>query len=146
MKKQDLVWLFTSVVVLVIIIDQITKLLISKYIPTPINIIPNFFRIIYTTNKGIIFGFLQNYGWLPLMITLLILLIIIYFYDQLPPTKTGQILWGMIVGGAAGNLIDRLLHGFVIDFISLNFWPAFNIADSAITIGIIGLIIYLWKN
>ncbi len=146
MKKQDLSWLFTSIIVLIICLDQITKLFIFKYIPAPINVIPNLLRIAYTTNKGIIFGFLQDYSWLPLMITLIILLIIIYSYDQLPPTKTGQVLWGLIVGGAAGNLIDRLLHGFVIDFINFNFWPAFNMADSAITIGIIGLLIYLWKS
>ena len=76
----------------------------------------------------------------------IVITIIIYYYDQLPQTKAGQILWGLIVGGAAGNLIDRLIQGFVVDFIDFYFWPAFNIADMAISIGIVGLLIYLYRN
>ena len=57
-----------------------------------------------------------------------------------------QLLWGVFLGGVIGNLVDRLMRGVVIDFIDLGFWPAFNIADAAITVSTIGLIIYYWDR
>ena len=53
---------------------------------------------------------------------------------------------GFILGGTIGNLIDRIAYGFVIDFLDFRIWPVFNVADSFVTIGVIGLIIYLWKK
>ncbi|MEK6846425.1 MAG: signal peptidase II [Nanoarchaeota archaeon] len=55
-------------------------------------------------------------------------------------------LWALFLGGALGNLMDRWLRGFVIDFIDLKFWPVFNVADAAITVSVIGLVIYYWKR
>lgn len=145
-KKKNFLQLFITVIIIVAVLDQITKMLVLKLLYSPVQLIPNFLSLSYTTNKGIIFGFLQNFSWIPIFISFIVIVIIIFYYDQLPKTKTGQILWAMIMGGAIGNLLDRILQGHVIDFISFSFWPSFNIADSAITIGIVGLIIYLWKK
>ena len=60
--------------------------------------------------------------------------------------KYAQYLFALFLGGVIGNLIDRAFRGYVIDFISFKFWPAFNIADACISIAVIGLIIYFWKK
>jgi len=84
--------------------------------------------------------------WILILITIVIIGIILYYYKDLPKKYLPIISTSLILGGAIGNLIDRFLFGFVIDFIDFRIWPAFNIADSAVTIGVIGLIIYFWQT
>ena len=72
--------------------------------------------------------------------------ILYYFCRDKKNHKLFTIPLALVFGGALGNLLDRVMYGFVIDFIDFNFWPAFNIADSAITVGVIFLIIYVIKN
>ncbi len=145
--KERLFALFVGTIAFVIALDQLTKSMVANSVQlySSIELIPDFLRVSYTINKGIIFGFLDSLSWVPFFITLLILMMLIYYYDRLPKTVAGQVFWALIIAGAVGNLIDRMLYGFVIDFIDIGFWPAFNIADAAITVGIIGLIIYLWN-
>lgn len=147
MSSKKLFALFVGTIAFVIALDRLTKALVvnSFQLYSSIELIPDFLRLSYTINKGIIFGFLNSFGWIPFLITMLVLIILIYYYDRLPKTVAGQLFWALIIAGAVGNLIDRILYGFVIDFIDIIFWPAFNIADAAITIGIIGLIIHLWN-
>ncbi len=71
--------------------------------------------------------------------------LMIYFMDLIPESRNAYIFAGMLLGGAAGNLIDRIFLGFVRDFIGFSFWPAFNIADAAVTIGGIGLLFCMSK-
>jgi signal peptidase II len=103
-----------------------------------IPVIPNIFHLTYIENPGAAFGLLANQRIFFIVITIIILIAVIYFYRQLKP---GQILLkialGMVVGGAIGNLIDRLRIGTVTDFFDFRIWPVFNIADSAIVIGMI---------
>jgi signal peptidase II len=103
-----------------------------------IPVIPNIFHLTYIENPGAAFGLLANQRIFFIVITIIILIAVIYFYRQLKP---GQILLkialGMVVGGAIGNLIDRLRIGMVTDFFDFRIWPVFNIADSAIVIGMI---------
>lgn len=147
MSSKELFALFIGTIAFVIALDQFTKALVvnSFQLYSSIELIPDFLRLSYTINKGIIFGFLGSFGWIPFFITVLVLIMLIYYYDRLPKTVAGQVFWALIIAGAVGNLIDRILYGFVIDFIDIIFWPAFNIADAAITVGIIGLIIHLWN-
>lgn len=147
MSSKGLFALFIGTIAFVIALDQFTKALVvnSFQLYSSIELIPDFLRLSYTINKGIIFGFLGSFGWIPFFITVLVLIILIYYYERLPKTVAGQVFWALIIAGAVGNLIDRILYGFVIDFIDIIFWPAFNIADAAITVGIIGLIIHLWN-
>ena len=70
---------------------------------------------------------------------------ILFYFDTLK-TRTEKILVSLVFAGIIGNLIDRISYNHVIDFIDFGFWPAFNAADSAICIGIIGLVIYYWKK
>jgi signal peptidase II len=80
------------------------------------------------------------------LISLLVASGIIYYYAKIPSKPWPQVLWALFLGGVLGNLIDRLFRGYVIDFIDLGFWPAFNVADASITVSVIGLIIWYWKN
>jgi signal peptidase II len=79
-------------------------------------------------------------------ISLMVIGAILYNYEKIPKENIPQISFALITGGAIGNLISRIFYGYVIDFIDFRVWPAFNIADSAITIGAVMLVIYFWKK
>ena len=140
MKKGYFVFLISIVVIL---IDQLTKYL-TKGID--IEIIKNFFSLQYTTNTGAAFGILQNYNLALIFFSITILGLVLYYFDKLPEKKYVLISVGLFTGGLIGNLIDRISHGYVHDFISFAIWPSFNIADSGITLGALGLVIWLWKK
>jgi len=136
-------WLWFSL--FVIVIDQITKTMadamLTLYAPRPV--MP-FFNLTLMYNQGAAFSFLSNAGgWQKWFFTLLAIGVsggIIYWLKKLPVTEKEQaIALSLVLGGAIGNLIDRLMHGHVIDFIDVYYeqlhWPAFNIADSAIVLG-----------
>ena len=101
------------------------------------------FRLTHITNTGAAFGLFQGQSF-PLTIVALvgviaILFFALYSYHRSPfyDNRLGKLALGLILGGTIGNLIDRLNQGFVTDFIDIGRWPAFNIADSAIVIGVI---------
>ncbi|RJQ81950.1 MAG: signal peptidase II [Desulfobacteraceae bacterium] len=140
---------------LVVLLDQFSKLLVLHYMPLhhSIHVIPGFFSLTHVHNPGGAFGFMaQNSSplrhWLFLTAAFFALAMILYFYHQTPRSRPlfGAAL-GLIFGGAVGNLIDRLRHGEVVDFLDLYIgylhWPTFNIADSAVTIGVIIFIMHI---
>lgn len=140
---------------LVIIFDQVTKILILKTLPLyhTITIVPGFFNITHIHNPGGAFGFMahQDSSFRHLLFVLLSLFaicFIIYFYKN--TIRTQPLLasgFSLIFGGAIGNLIDRIRFGKVVDFLDFyirNYhWPAFNVADSAITVGVTVFIFHL---
>lgn len=138
---------FHLLVAFLVAVDQITKVLIIKriFLYQKIIIIPGFLNLTRIHNRGIIFGAFSNLqhpiGRLILTIlSLLGLAVIIYLYAKTPITeKLLKFSFSLILAGALGNLIDRLIRGYVIDFIDLHLgryhWPFFNLADSFITIG-----------
>ena len=132
------------VVVVVLILDQLTKHAVIANIPvgTSQKFLPAV-NLVHVQNSGVAFGFFAGGGALVLVLTLTALsALVIYFL--LRPTRAW--LWlptGLLVGGAVGNLIDRLAHGYVTDFIKLPAWPAFNLSDMAITFGVLSLLYVL---
>ena len=140
-KKWSLV--FWAVIALTILFDQISKIIITRFNPEW-NL--NLLQIHLIKNFGAGFGILQNQRILLIFISVIVIFLIVYFYQNIPKNTTYQLFVGLFLGGTIGNLIDRILKGYVIDFIDLSFWPAFNLADSFITIGVIGLILCLWKE
>lgn len=100
------------------------------------------FSLTYTTNTGAAFGLFPDQGFLFVVIALVVITAIIVYYRHLPPGYgLARMALGLQLGGALGNLIDRLRQGYVVDFIDLNFWPmhnwpVFNLADSAIVVGV----------
>ena len=144
-----------SIVGLIVIVDQITKSLILHHLELyrSIPVIPGFFSITHIHNPGGAFGFLaQGHSGLRQGLFLLasaaaIVLVIYYFVKtpaNLPWLSAG---FAMILGGAIGNLIDRLRMGEVVDFIDVYIgdvhWPAFNVADSAISVGVVIILFHL---
>ena len=132
----------------VVIVDQLSKLWIMTtfVLHEQQNIIPGFFNLVYVTNTGAAFGFLAGSNtWLRqaffVTVAIAALIVILFAYGHLK--KQARIFvyaLGLIAGGALGNLIDRLRFGSVVDFLDFYLgsyhWPAFNAADSAITVGV----------
>lgn len=138
--------LFAAISTFGIIVDQITKAYIDRSMELfdSITIIENFFHITYVRNKGAAFSFLSNASWrLPFFITVSIiaaLVILIAFRKLRDDQRLAQTSLAMIFSGAVGNLIDRIRLGEVIDFLDAHWyrhhWPAFNVADSLICVGV----------
>ena len=144
MKLNYLILLIVSAVVL--IFDQATKLYIDRTMDlhSTITVVENFFNITYLRNKGAAFGFLATSSYrLPffIMISIVAVAVIIrVFFKLRPDQKFTAFALALIFSGALGNLIDRVRLGEVIDFLDAHWyghhWPAFNIADSAICVGV----------
>src|SRR3989338_11263665 len=138
--------MFFLISLLVLSVDQITKILVRTGIKegTSVEIIPKILYFTHATNTGASFSMLTNYCFLLTIIAVLVIIGIFVFYKKIPfQYRTAAAL---ILGGTAGNLIDRLQYGTVTDFINVQIWPIFNIADSAITIAAILLILIVWKE
>lgn len=129
---------------LVVLVDRITKHLVVSAIAVgdEHKFLPGV-TLVHVRNSGVAFGFFSGGGALVLILTLVALgALLVYFV--LRPNRRG--LWvptGLLVGGALGNLIDRLVNGPVTDFIKLPLWPAFNVSDMAITFGVLALLYVL---
>ncbi len=143
--------LFLTVVALVVVLDQLSKLWIRVNSPR-IELLPGFLDLIHVENYGSAFGLFANQTFLIIAISLVSLLIILLFLRHLAPTTTlSMVSIALILGGAIGNLIDRLRFGYVTDFIDIHLqnlfhWPAFNVADAAITVGILTLLFSFYRS
>ena len=144
-------WLMLLAVALTVIVaDQVTKaLVIANLAPyeewMPIEALRPYFTIHHVRNTGAAFGILPGGGTLLMIIALVVVGVIIYFYRQLPERVwLVRVALGLQLGGAVGNLIDRVRLGYVIDFFDVKFWPVFNIADSSIVVGVFALLILMW--
>ncbi|MBI5573204.1 MAG: signal peptidase II [Elusimicrobia bacterium] len=128
------------IVFLIFLLDRITKYFIVKnfYLGESSAVIKNVFHITYITNTGTAFGMLQKYGSVLLIFSIVaIILISILVFKQKTHPHTHSLALSLILGGALGNLFDRIFRGEIVDFFDFRIWPIFNIADSAITVGII---------
>ncbi len=142
-------WLWLSFVV--IVLDQLTKQLADRMLTLyePVYVMP-IFDLTLLYNKGAAFSFLSDQGgWQRWFFTVLAILVstvlTVWLWRLKPQEKWVAVALSLIIGGAVGNVIDRILFGHVIDFLHFHYqqhyWPAFNIADSAITLGV-GIMLY----
>jgi len=142
-------WLWLSLLVLVL--DQLTKYLADSGLDyaQPVALIPQL-NLLLLYNPGAAFSFLSDASgwqrWFFVVIGVVISTILLVWMRGLSSTdKRLAIALALVLGGAIGNIMDRLLYGYVIDFIDVYYnnwhWPAFNIADSAITVGVVLLLI-----
>jgi len=149
MPKNSLMWLSLSLIIL--ILDQITKTWVSTHLSLnqPVNILPHFdLRLLH--NTGAAWGFLADQGgWQRWFLSLLAIIVSIVIMVLLTRLDSKQ-RWlactlALILGGALGNVMDRIIFGYVVDFIDISYqgwhWPAFNIADIGISIGAVMLLI-----
>jgi len=145
--KQNAVFALTAIAIL--LLDQLSKYLVIKNIPIhdSLEVIPNFFYLTHIKNSGAAFGIFQGMINIFIIVSIVAVVLIIILRSLL---EINSYLYnaslGFILGGAIGNLIDRVIMGEVTDFLHIFFWPVFNIADSFIVIGFIMLIIILLKN
>ncbi|MBU1528117.1 MAG: lipoprotein signal peptidase [Gammaproteobacteria bacterium] len=147
-KKSILPWIGFSL--LLILVDQITKLWVQARLDLGTVVeITSFFNLVYVLNPGAAFSFLADQeGWQKHFLAGVAVVassVIIFMMRSSSHRKFAMFCLACILGGAIGNLIDRVAHGAVIDFLDFyiqNYhWPAFNVADIAITMGAIGLIV-----
>ena len=142
----------------VVVLDQVTKAAILAYVPEgnaiPGGPGPHFFQITHQRNPGLVGGMFSNNRVMAFAAPLLAMLVLLYLFQYLDPrSRVQSIAYGMIAGGAVGNnLLDRVIHGSVTDFLQFHFYfvpfdfpwkyyPAFNVADSAICTGVFLLIV-----
>ena len=149
LRSQVDIFLSLVITITIVFIDRITKSYFSDLLSfgESLPVIRNVFHISLVHNTGIAFGFLKDQGVVFIIIPLIAIILLvfnIYYYRQNNEALSrGYILaFSLILAGAIGNLIDRTLYGYVIDFIDFRIWPVFNIADSAITVG---AFIIAWK-
>lgn len=133
-----------AVVALVVGLDQLTKHTVAAGIgPGETRRFLPAINLVHVRNTGVAFGFFSGGGTVVLVFTIVALVVLIGFLILRPERPWLWLPTGMLVGGALGNLIDRVANGSVIDFIKLPAWPAFNVADISITFGVIALVLVL---
>jgi signal peptidase II len=128
---------------LVIIVDQLSKAYIRANFTegidmwAPWNWMVPYARIIHVSNSGVAFGLFKGMGGIFTVLAILVALAIVYYFPRVPAEDwTLRLAMGLQLGGAVGNLIDRVINGYVTDFISVGNFPVFNIADASITVGV----------
>ena len=141
--------LFLGLAALVVVLDQLTKRLAEerlertgiRSVPVPVPVVGDYLRLTYTQNRGAAFGVLQDQTTFFVLVGLVVVGVIAASYRYLP--RSGfriHLALGLQLGGAVGNLIDRIRQGYVVDFVDFgyhsNWWPVFNVADSAIVVGV----------
>jgi len=148
-KKASSYRIFWVVLPVTLAADQATKFLVHNHPALPLNqyppqggieVIPGFFNLVFVTNTGAAWGLFAGQGFLLALMALAALAAVFYYRKELQfELPAMQLSFGLICGGIVGNLVDRALHGYVIDFFDFLLagyrWPTFNLADSGICIG-----------
>ncbi len=145
MKRRLIMAGFAGVLVL---LDQVSKYLIATSRPR-FEVIPGFFNLSYVENRGAAFGILQGRLFLLSSVSLIAMSVLLFLLFYEDSEKKGLLFaLALILGGTAGNFLDRVRLGYVIDFLEFHigqyYWPSFNIADSAISIGVTLLILIMF--
>jgi signal peptidase II len=141
---------FLIITAIVVFIDQVTKYFIRSFLTEPKEIINGIFYLTFAKNTGAgfsLFANLKNSNTLLIFSGLIIIGVILLNFEKIE-TKNSLAI-ALIIGGAFGNLIDRIFMGYVVDFLDFRIWPIFNLADTAISIGGILLFIAIlmeWKT
>ena len=141
--KQQYGLLFSIIVFGTVCVDQLLKYIVNS---RRLDFGNDLIRIHFVKNTGAGFGILQNQTVLLAIISFIVTVLLISQYKKIPQERFPQIIFGLFLGGVMGNFIDRLLRGYVIDFIDISFWPVFNIADASITVAVIGILVYYWHR
>jgi len=151
LKKYIRDYVFLIVVAtIIVVLDQWTKQLVRTLIPfggswTPWPWLAPYARIVHWQNTGAAFGMFQSLGWVFAILAFLVSIAILYYFPRVPRSEWAMRLAMMMqLGGAVGNLIDRLTQGTVTDFISVGTFAVFNVADASISVGTVILVLAVW--
>jgi signal peptidase II len=160
-RERGFIWRMAWVALAVLATDQLTKWMVLRWLDAAEErvVVEGFFRFVHWTNRGAAWSLLNDFDginlWLAIfaVVALVVLLLARHHFDV--HTRGGQVALGLICGGIAGNLIDRFVHGHVIDFIYFYVerrgageigFPAFNVADTAICTGVGLLLLLSWQK
>jgi len=144
-----------SIAFITLLLDQLTKVIIRKTVAISgtVEVIKGFFELNYAENTGAVFGVFRGGNSILIFIGVIAIAFVFVYYKQFKQDIWMRVSLGFILGGALGNLADRLLYGFVTDFIRIRlwlfrlvWWPNFNIADAAVLIGAIMMIISMFRR
>lgn len=133
---------FFLIAFLIIAIDQLSKSIFSN---KQFTIIKNFLYITPATNSGGAFSLFQGFNFLLIIVSIAVLVILFYYRARIKD-DIEQLAFSFMSAGVFSNLIDRIFLGFVRDFIDFRIWPVFNFADSFVVIGLLILVIYIFKQ
>jgi signal peptidase II len=143
------IWPF-ALALAIIIVDQMVKRYIVDLLRTqdPVQLVGDLLQFTMVMNTGVAFGLFQGFSQvLSVLSAGLILVVVYYLFKTLGHSFITTFALSLVLGGAIGNLIDRVRLGYVIDFIKVPHWPAFNVADSCIVVGVSLLILHmLWQE
>ena len=143
MKSPRSTSVLLAIAALTLLTDQLTKYLaMTRLAPigiwAPIPSLAHIFTFTYTTNTGVAFGLFKDLGPIFVGVAVVVIAAIVIYQREVPEGAwLVRLALGLQLGGAAGNLVDRLRLGHVVDFIHVHFWPVFNVADSAIVVGVV---------
>jgi signal peptidase II len=150
-QLRDYIALFATAGI-IIALDQWTKAIVranlspgEMWLPKGLDWLMPYARIINWHNTGAAFGMFQGQGWIFTVLAFLVVGLIIYYYPRVDAGDWWlKLAMGMQMGGALGNVVDRLTRGEVTDFISVGTFPVFNVADSSISVGVAILLLGVW--
>jgi signal peptidase II len=149
MGRRRLLW---AVAILTFVADQGSKAWVRENLAlyeswAPIPALARYFTFTHVTNTGIAFGLFREWGSILVAVAVVVIAFLLLYTRQLATARWPvQIALGLQLGGAFGNLLDRLRFGFVTDFLDFKFWPVFNLADSAIVVGMVLLLLFLEED
>ncbi|MCX5751608.1 MAG: signal peptidase II [Candidatus Saganbacteria bacterium] len=141
--------IFYPLVGLVFCLDQLSKSFFSSFLSAgqSIPVINNLFHFTLVQNRGAAFGIFQGQAKPLLVIAICVALVVLFFHYRIKRdnylVQTGL---AFILGGSLGNICDRLRFAYVVDFLDFRFWPVFNVADTFINIGVLLLVVYLFRS
>ena len=145
-------WPIASIAVLIVALDQWTKWLVrvnipdgGVWLPDSLSWLSPYARIVHWHNTGAAFGMFQNASMVFTVLAFIVVAAILYYYPHVENSDWSlRLAMSMQLGGALGNLIDRLTQGRVTDFISIGTFPVFNVADASISVGAVVLLLGVW--
>jgi signal peptidase II len=134
---------FFAIAAAVVAADQVTKLLVVRSIPEGdhVRVFDDWLVISHIRNSGAAFGTLRGFGGVLALAAIAGVAVFAFVVWRRPSPVVGMAA-ALVAGGAMGNLLDRIVRGTVVDFVDFRFWPAFNVADTAITIGALLLVLF----
>lgn len=136
--------IFWIVMLLSILLDQFSKYYVSHHLPYlhAVPVIPGWFNLTYVHNFGAAFSMLQNQRWLFVSVALVAVTAIVIFRRRFAGDWLTQVSLGLVVAGTLGNMIDRIRVGYVVDFLDFHMTTIFNVADAALTVG---MVFFAWQ-
>lgn len=138
-RRKRIIFLIFTCVLFILGLDQFLKYLIVKnlILSESVPILKNYLHITYVRNTGILFGLLKGFNSIFIFVSGISIFWIIFYLIKTDHNLYRRFCLILIFSGAVSNLLDRLIRGYIVDFIDFRIWPVFNIADTAITVGLV---------